>query len=216
MIASEKAEQICDTFGFRFVRRLQNGGASAARNTGIHESNGEYLRFVDCDDFLPDDSLESLMRPLCDQIQSPWIAGETVHTPKWLSSGMYTKLTKLKLNSVVCSPYKAIPPEQVPAIDPHKVRWHHCAILYRRELFDRYGGYDERLSVSEDKELRWRFWYFSQTTPIHTPNIVYAMRGGRRSDRLTLSGGDKKKWLSIVEEKVNGEKSLSSRGSSVL
>ena len=39
----------------------KNGGLSAARNTGIICSKGEYLCFVDSDDELPDGALESLM-----------------------------------------------------------------------------------------------------------------------------------------------------------
>lgn len=39
----------------------KNGGLSAARNTGITCSKGEYLCFVDSDDELPDHALEGLM-----------------------------------------------------------------------------------------------------------------------------------------------------------
>lgn len=39
----------------------QNGGIGAARNTGISQANGKYLMFVDCDDIVHDDIVETLM-----------------------------------------------------------------------------------------------------------------------------------------------------------
>ncbi len=40
----------------------KNGGIGAARNTGINHANGKYLMFVDCDDIVHDDIVETLMR----------------------------------------------------------------------------------------------------------------------------------------------------------
>lgn len=39
----------------------QNGGIGAARNTGVNHANGKYLMFVDCDDIVHDDIVESLL-----------------------------------------------------------------------------------------------------------------------------------------------------------
>ncbi len=38
----------------------KNAGVSEARNTAVRHANGQYIRFVDVDDVLPEDSLEKL------------------------------------------------------------------------------------------------------------------------------------------------------------
>lgn len=52
---SEKNPGIC-----RFIQREKNGGLSAARNTGMDASKGEWTAFVDSDDWVTEDYIESL------------------------------------------------------------------------------------------------------------------------------------------------------------
>lgn len=44
---------------FRFLRMPQNSGLSAVRNRGIDEADGDYLLFVDSDDMLRGDAIET-------------------------------------------------------------------------------------------------------------------------------------------------------------
>ena len=46
---------------FRVLRQA-NAGVSAARNLGLSHAGGQYLQFVDGDDFLPPDATEALVR----------------------------------------------------------------------------------------------------------------------------------------------------------
>lgn len=48
------------------VFHKENGGSSSARNYGIAKSKGEYLGFVDSDDYVEPDMYEQLYRAVCD------------------------------------------------------------------------------------------------------------------------------------------------------
>ena len=62
--SKDKCPQICDQCAKNDKRIIvihrENGGLSAARNSGIDIAKGEYLAFVDSDDFIAEDFIEAL------------------------------------------------------------------------------------------------------------------------------------------------------------
>ena len=62
--SSDGSGRICDELSqkdsrIKVVHKV-NGGVSSARNTGMKEASGDYLAFVDADDFVSPDYLEKL------------------------------------------------------------------------------------------------------------------------------------------------------------
>ena len=200
-----EAQRICHKAGAKFIQRDKNGGHSKARNDGIRMSRGEWIQMLDGDDFLTPDSLRSRMSALPLNKDALWVAGQYSYvksfvSPKHLNTTALKILPWFKLRAV-----PVIEPGKVKAGDPWVVKWPHWTMLFHRSLFEIYGLYDEEIRMGGDKELRWRFWYFSETIPIKVNHIVYAYRRDV-AGQLTHKSNDEARRLNCVVMMRNIEK----------
>ena len=64
----DRCGEICDGYAARYANvkavHRKNGGLSAARNTGIEVAQGEYVQFVDSDDYLEPNVLKAMVEKM--------------------------------------------------------------------------------------------------------------------------------------------------------
>ncbi len=68
--SKDRSGQLCDSLAEKDSRvqviHKPNGGLSDARNAGIHAAKGDYILFLDGDDYIADDSLEYISKCVMD------------------------------------------------------------------------------------------------------------------------------------------------------
>lgn len=61
MIVKKIIDSYVGGIEFKIIQHEKNEGLSAARNTGMNHAKGDYLMFIDSDDYITDDCLEKLL-----------------------------------------------------------------------------------------------------------------------------------------------------------
>lgn len=156
--------------GVRWVRQ-PNRGLSAARNTGLRESSGEYVTFLDADDrFLPG-ALAAGIECFARYPESAFVYGDFRYMSE---DGAPLRRRKR-------------PPLDLDLYGGMLVRNHiemFATVLFRRNILERHGAFDSSLRSAEDYELLLRIAR-SHPTSFHHELVAEYRRYDREGSSLS-------------------------------
>lgn len=86
----DRSGEICDDYARKDARvrvfHQTNGGVSVARQRGVENANGEWITFVDADDYLPQKSLQT-MHLLVEKYDTDFVVGATLNDKRMKTIG---------------------------------------------------------------------------------------------------------------------------------
>ncbi|MGR3938839.1 glycosyltransferase family 2 protein [Streptomyces sp. BRA346] len=144
----ERAER--ELPGAVYIRHEQNGGLATARNTGLDAANGEYITFLDGDDWLAPGYYEQLLAAIED------LGCDFVRTDHVQCTGRKRSVTRVPhgLRNQVMNPRDVILPADRSTSVDYAFAW---AGMYHRRLADEgLLHFTHGLRTAEDRPWIWR------------------------------------------------------------
>ncbi|KPA11621.1 glycosyltransferase-like protein, family 2 [Candidatus Magnetomorum sp. HK-1] len=167
--STDETAHVLNQFGNAIrVIHQQNQGVSAARNTGIHNSTGTWIAFLDSDDIWLPEKLTKQMQYVLATPNTLICQTEEI----WIKNGkrLYPKKKHKKKSGMIfehCLPLCIVSPS---------------AVMIHKDLFKEYGSFDESLPACEDYDLWLRI---SCKYPIHLLDEPLIIKRGGHSDQLS-------------------------------
>jgi glycosyltransferase involved in cell wall biosynthesis len=157
-----------------------NSGPSAARNHGFRESKGEFIQFLDSDDILEPNKIETQSRVL---LENPNLDFCVCNYVRVNSTNTFV-ISRFDLSNY---PHTI---ESFPAQYP----MNSVTPLYRRGVIERAGGYDEQLRAGEDFEFNFRVMLSGTGTWIGS----YLVRCRTHESEERIQAGDYSRWFNSL------------------
>ena len=186
---------------FRYIEK-ENGGVSSARNLGLEHSKGEYITFIDSDDWVDSDYLEVLYKSLTDEKAD--VAVSTYKQFNVDDNNYYVHSYQRGYEKKIFTGPELI--DEFIALDTfdHSYRFV-CGKLVRKCLLDKIA-FNEKTTLGEDMEFWLKLYLISN-------KIVYVNRDSYiyRVDNVNRHFG-LEKIRSDIQQRLNFISFLAVRG----
>ncbi|GAA2398357.1 glycosyltransferase family 2 protein [Streptomyces coeruleofuscus] len=170
-ILERAAEDLSDVAQVRYIRHEKNGGLATARNTGLDAAQGEYLTFLDGDDWLAPGYLAELVSAL-DELGCDFIRTDHVQATARARSVSRVPVGR---RWEAFDPREAILPSHRSTSVDYAYAW---AGAYHRRLLDRgVLHFTDGLRTAEDRPWIWKLHREAESFAVVSLLGVFYRRG---------------------------------------
>lgn len=162
----DESPSICDEYAQKnnriHVIHKQNGGVSSARNAGLDAAQGEWIWFVDGDDYIAENVLKTIYQeiqkhPHADLIQ---MGMKYLYDDNRLVPQRIELVDNLEKNKFLLQ----------------HITYHNHRLLFKREIIEKnWLRFTQELRVAEDQEFQLKYMMLCKT-PIQIPISAYIYR----------------------------------------
>lgn len=153
--SKDKTGVICDSYALEDKRikvfHKSNGGVSVARNFGIDKAIGDYITFVDCDDWIEKDFFEKVVNFLTKDSVDILITGFIFD-----KNGVSKNIFKGKYAEILCEQKK-----QVEFFKQDKFSWTVYDKFFKRDII-RFFKFNKHIKIGEDMLFFWQVLNFAK------------------------------------------------------
>ncbi|MER7402019.1 glycosyltransferase family 2 protein [Streptomyces sp. NPDC000070] len=170
-ILERAAEELSDVAQVRYIRHEKNGGLATARNTGLDAAQGEYLTFLDGDDWLAPGYLAELVSAL-DELGCDFIRTDHVQ-----ATARARSISRVPVGRrwEAFDPREAILPSHRSTSVDYAYAW---AGAYHRRLLDRgVLHFTDGLRTAEDRPWIWKLHREAESFAVVSLLGVFYRRG---------------------------------------
>lgn len=167
--SKDDSGNICDTYAEKYdnIRTVHktNGGLSSARNAGIAAAKGEYLSFVDVDDYMSEDAYAKLLKiieayhPDCIDFGWNYVKSSGEKTANLHGLEKNKLLNRTVIEQLILPPLLNLCKD-----DAHFIYDFSCNKLFRKDIVQQYQVYfDENRRIWEDRPFVVHYLKYCQT-----------------------------------------------------
>ena len=170
------------------VLHQRNSGVSAARNSGIKAAKGQWVAFLDADDFWMPDMLHEFYALIAEYPEVGMVG-----------TNYYSQRGSKLIAYQVCSKHEI---SRFLTFGPLRIPFNSSCHAVRRDVLLEIGGYDENLSYYEDAHLMFRIADKRDVAVSYKPLAVYTTDGnGKLSQKGYLQSKGRLPHLDYLEKK---------------
>jgi glycosyltransferase involved in cell wall biosynthesis len=185
----------------RVVSRTNNGGITAAQNDGVNEASGEFIAFLDCDDYLHTKALAAVAKAINEKPEVDYWFTDRVDVDAHGTPSQYVKF----------GGYPTLRDDYAEVLFDHMVA-SHLKVIRKKKILE-VGGFDITTSGAQDWDLALKISEVGLLQYLPEPTYFYRIHPEAKSQQLRFMLRQRNRVRRAAQVRRFSERIVSSAGS---